>query len=254
MVNLTWCHPRGSMPAGNGDGLSASRGPPQRLAALLVWKPGESRDLAGHTWSESDLLMLVPGNVERKMLFSTEVPGATTKNGQPDTAREASSLEMLDRNNNTSVCTHVYTDGSSDAAVRHGRREINIRYSNRKDVRGRWLRVRSNNSRSEITASHEAARLLSTETSPLSHIVFLSDCRSAVQSYSHLESSWEKTHTAFFVTCHNTARSLSSGSMLTVGTQETRRGRGGGRLTKFGSEQEQPNLLWRGQSSDEAVC
>ena len=95
----------------------------------------------------------------------------------------------------------------------------------------------SSNYRADLTSLHETARLLSAETPPLPHIVFLRDCRSAVQ---RLQSP-RKRHTAsFFVTCHNTARSLSSGSLLSVGSQETRSELG--RLAKSGSEQEQPNL------------
>ena len=120
------------------------------------------------------------------------------------------------------------------------------------------------------------------EIQPLSHTVFLTDCRSAVQSlqspreqmqrdatpvthclphrlqiccpkptvtqrtdakrynpchtlsssqtadllskaYSHPENRCKEIHSAVSVTCHNLARSLSTGSLLTVGSQETRR-------------------------------
>ena len=40
--------------------------------------------------------------------------------------------------------------------------------------------------------------------------------------YSHPESSWKEIHSAFSATDHNTARWLSSGSLLTVGPQQTR--------------------------------
>ena len=64
--------------------------------------------------------------------FSTEVPGATTKSNQLDTAHKASTLEMLDQEHNTKMWTHVYTVGYSDSEVRNGGSGIHISFSNGK--------------------------------------------------------------------------------------------------------------------------
>ena len=112
---------------------------------------------------------------------------------QHDTACKANTLEMLDRDYNTTVWTHFYTDGSSDAAVR-------------------------DTTPCPTSSSSQTVNLLS-------------------KACSHPESSWKETHSAFFVTCHNSPRSLSgipahSGS---AGNEEA------DRLARSGSEQEQPN-------------
>ena len=158
------------------------------------------------------------------MLFSTKVSGVTTKDSQHDTASKVSCLEMLDRDYNTPVWTHVYTDGSSDAAVRNGGSGIHTRFSNGK-TRSRSLAVGalSSNYRAELTALHEAARLLRQRRHPRPTLSSLQTANLLSKAYSHPESSWKETYNAFFVTCHTTGRSLSSSSMLTVGSQETRR-------------------------------
>ena len=93
------------------------------------------------------------------VFFSAEVSGVTTKNSQHDTARKAGTLEMLDCDFNTPVGPHVYTDGSSDAAVRNGGSGIHTSFSNGK-TRSRSLAVGalSSNYRAGFTVLHEAAR------------------------------------------------------------------------------------------------
>ena len=90
---------------------------------------------------------------------------------------------------------------------------------------------------------------------PLPHIVFLTDCKSAVQSLQSPRKQLERetqSDNAFFVTCHNTARLLSIGSLLTVGSQEMK---GGSSCQVWQrTRAAQPgNLLWRGQRSDQAA-
>ena len=79
--------------------------------------------------------------------------------------------------------------------------------------------------------------------------VLLSGCTKAC---SHSESSWKETHSTFFVTCHNTARSLSIGSLRIVASQETRRRIVLPSLAANKSGQI-GNLLWRGQSSHQTA-
>ena len=116
------------------------------------------------------------------ILLSTEVPGITTKKEQ-DTTLRTLTLEMLDRNYNGSVWTHAYTDGSSDAAVRNGGSGIHIRYPNNTTTsRSLPCGQLASNYRSELVALREAARLLLAESPPPPNIVFLSDCKSIIQS------------------------------------------------------------------------
>ena len=120
-------------------------------------------------------------NARRAFLY----PSAKShKNNQHDTALKASTLEMLDQDYNTSVWTHVYTDGSSDAAVRIAGSGSTSASAMAKHVQGRWLRVRCQaTSEPKLLVVLDAARLLSTETPTLSLIVIsLADCKSAVQS------------------------------------------------------------------------
>ena len=130
------------------------------------------------------------------VLFSAEVPRVATKNSQHDAACKASTLEMLDQDYNTSVWTHVCTDGPSDASFRNGGSGIHICIGIGKSllkslVAGALL----SNNRAKLTALHEAARLLNAEMPPLSHIIFLTDSKSAVQRLqSHKQELERDTH------------------------------------------------------------
>ena len=136
---------------------------------------------------------------------------------------------------------HVYTDGSCNAAVRNGRTGIHIHLRSGKTFPGRKLHVRcqATTEPNILHALQEAARLLSTDTPPLSHIVFLTDCKSAVQC---LQSSREQLEI-------DTQRPLcdqSQDSKAVVPRIPVHCGLAGNeeadRLAKYGSEQERPNL------------
>ena len=104
---------------------------------------------------ESHLLMPMTGDAKRKTCSSP--PKCTTKNSRHDTARKASTLEMLDRDYNTSAWTHVYIHGSSDAAVRNGGSLIHIRLGNGKTLsRSQDAGALTSNYRAELTVVHEA--------------------------------------------------------------------------------------------------
>ena len=116
------------------------------------------------------------------VLFVTEVPGVTRKGDQPDYILRLLTLEMLQEEYNASQWTHVYTDGSADAAIKNGGSGIFIRHPDGRTLsRSVPAGRQSSNYRAEINALHEAARLSSADNPP-SHIVFLTDCRSAIQS------------------------------------------------------------------------
>ena len=118
-----------------------------------------------------------------KVQYVTEVPGVTKKSEQPDYMLKTLTLEMLHEKYNAAMWTHVYTDGSADAAIKNGGSGILIR---RPDGRTHSSSLpagkRSSNYRAELTALREAARLISADEHMPPHIVFLTDCKSTIQS------------------------------------------------------------------------
>ena len=118
-----------------------------------------------------------------KVLFVTDIPGVTSKGDQPDHMLKTLTLEMLHEQYNATVWTHVYTDGSADAAIKNGGSGIFIRRPDGNTLsRSLPAGRRSSNYRAELTALQEAARLISADEHPPPHVVFLTDCRSAIQS------------------------------------------------------------------------
>ena len=115
-------------------------------------------------------------------LFVTEVPGVTTKGDQPDHMLRSLTLELLESAYHPSTWTRVYTDGSADQAVKNGGSGVLICYQDgRKTSRSLPAGSISTNYRAETTALLEAAKTLKQENQQPPHIVFLTDCRSAIQ-------------------------------------------------------------------------
>ena len=118
--------------------------------------------------------------------------------------------------------TQVYIDGSSDAAVRNGGSGIHIHSRNGKTIHWLWVYCQATAGQNLLLCIKLPD--LSAQTHRPCHISSsLQTANLLSKAYNHPESSWTETHSAFFVTCHNTARLLSSGSLLTVGLQETKR-------------------------------
>ncbi|KAK7097663.1 hypothetical protein V1264_004608 [Littorina saxatilis] len=116
-----------------------------------------------------------------KVLFVTDMPGVTSKREQQDAVLKNLTLEMMHQDYNASVWTHIYTDGSSDGAIKNGGSGILVRYPDGHTLsRSLPAGELSSNYRAELTALREAVSLVSEH--PPSHAVFLTDCRSAVQS------------------------------------------------------------------------
>lgn len=122
-------------------------------------------------------------NQPDRVQYVTEVPGVTKKGEQPDHMLKTLTLEMLHENYNATVWTHVYTDGSADAAIKNGGSGVLIRHPDGRTHSGSLpAGERSSNYRAELTALREAARLINADEHPPPHIVFLTDCKSAIQS------------------------------------------------------------------------
>ena len=115
--------------------------------------------------------------------FCTDVPGVTSKGKQTDAALRALTLEMLHQRYPKAVWTRIYTDGSSDAAVKNGGSGVYCCYPDGHTLsKSLPAGALSTNYRAELTALHEAARLVHDDVRAPSHIVFLTDCMSTLQS------------------------------------------------------------------------
>ena len=94
-----------------------------------------------------------------------------------------------------------------------------------KRSQGRWLRVRcqaTNGPNLLLCVKLPDFSAQGHHPCPMLSSLLTADLLS--KAYSHTESSWKEIHSAsaFSVTCRNTARLLSSGSLLIVDSQETR--------------------------------
>ena len=114
--------------------------------------------------------------------INTDIPGIRNKRDLPSLQLKSITLEVLDRDYNTSEWTHVYTDGSAEAAVRNGGSGILIRFPDGQRISKSLPTGRlCTNYKAEQTALLAAAKLLET-ANPRSKIVFLSDCKSVLDN------------------------------------------------------------------------
>nr|KAG5697608.1 hypothetical protein BaRGS_001033 [Batillaria attramentaria] len=112
----------------------------------------------------------------------TSVPGIQTKDSQASPLLKALALEMIDEQYNPSEWTHVFTDGSSEGAVKNGGAGIFIRHTDGRLTPRAFPTGRiSSNYRAESTALLHAARALSKSDNPPPKIVFFTDCKSLLQ-------------------------------------------------------------------------
>ena len=90
-----------------------------------------------------------------------------------------------------------YTDGSSDAAVKSVGSGTFIHHPDRRTTSSSLPAGRlSTNCRAETSALREAARLVCAEDPPRSHVAFLTDCRSVIQSLQSPGEQLKETHSA----------------------------------------------------------
>ena len=172
-------------------------------------------------------------------LLIGDVPGVTSKGEQPEYILRSLTLEMLHEDYNASQWTRVYTDGSADAAIKNGGSGIFICYPDgRTQSRALPAGRRSTNYRAELTALCEAARLISANEHPPSHVVFLTDCRSAIQSLQSPREQLERD-------TQRLLSNLSRSTQVTVQWIPAHCGLSGNeeadKLAKSGSRLEQPN-------------
>ena len=89
---------------------------------------------------------------------------------------------MIDEKYNPREWTHVFTDGSSEEAVKNGGAGIFIKTTDGRLIpRALPTGKISSNHRAESTALLHAAKTLATSVSPPSKVVFFTDCKSLLQ-------------------------------------------------------------------------
>ena len=118
-----------------------------------------------------------------ELRFNSSVPGIEAKGGHSEGQMKALTLAMLDESYNRKQWTQVFTDGSADAAIRNGGSGVFIHFPDGRTVeRAIPAGKLSSNYRAEVTAVHEAAKLLQNENPPPAKVVILTDCKALTQS------------------------------------------------------------------------
>lgn len=172
-----------------------------------------------------------------------EVTGVITKGDQPDQMLWTLTLELLESAYHPSTWKRVYTDGSADQAVENGDSGVLICYQDWKKKPLRSLPAGSITTHylAKTTALLKATKTLKAENQqPLRNfIVFLADCRSAIQDLLNPREKLER-HT-YRLLCE-----LSQHSQVTVQCIPPHWGLAGNeeaddRLAKQGSRQKQHN-------------
>lgn len=172
--------------------------------------------------------------------FCADVPGVTSKGKQSDAALRALTLEMLQQRYSKPEWTHIYTDGSSEEAVRNGGSGVHCCYSDGHTLsKSLPAGALSTNYRAELTALREAARLVHTDIHRPSHVVFLTDCMSTLQSLQSPKEQLERDTQCLLY-------ALSQEMKVAVQWIPAHCGLAGNeeadRLAKSGSRMEQPHL------------
>ena len=112
-----------------------------------------------------------------------DLPGMRTKEEHSPVEMRTLTLETLDRDFPSDQWTHVYTDGSAESAVKNGGGGVYIRFPDgscmTKSIPAGQL---STNFRAEACALLEAASALNASEKTSPSTVFLTDCKSLLQS------------------------------------------------------------------------
>ena len=171
------------------------------------------------------------------IVFATDIPGVTGKADQSEPALRSLALELLDQNYNASVWTHSYTD--EDEAIKNGGSGIFTRFPDGSTTSTHLPAGNlSTNYRAELTALKQAAMLISAQSAKPSHVVFLTDCKSAIQSLQSPKDQLERdalhSLTALSRQVKVAVQWIPAHCGLT-GNEEA------DRLAKLGSRLEQPN-------------
>ena len=114
------------------------------------------------------------------------MPGIKTKDQKTPNELKTLILEMIDNQYNCSEWTHVFTDGSSEEAIRNGGAGVHIIFRNGGEISQAAPTGRvSTNFRAEATAILQAADILSEQPNLSDKIVFFCDCRAVLQALEH---------------------------------------------------------------------
>ena len=120
-----------------------------------------------------------PDNHLEDVTIITEVPGIERKDCQAPQVMKALAQEMIADKYNPSEWTHVFTDGSSEGAVKNGGAGVYIKHTNGTVTDRAFPTGKiSSNFRAETAALLNAVRIFLGPASPLQKTVFFTDCRS----------------------------------------------------------------------------
>lgn len=123
-----------------------------------------------------------PDNHPEDIAIITEVPGIERKDCQAPQVMKVLAQEMIADQYNPSEWTHVFTDGSSERAVKNGGAGVFIRHTNGKVMHRAFPTGKiSSNYRAETEALLHAVRIFLGPVSPPQKVVFFTDCRSLLQ-------------------------------------------------------------------------
>ena len=136
--------------------------------------------------STDDMEMLTdfenPYNHLEDVSIITEVPGIGKKDCQAPHEMKTLALELIDEKYNPREWTHVFTDGSSEGAVKNGGAGIFIRHTDGRLTPKAYPTGKiSSNYRAESTALLQALQLFTKSASPPQKIVFFTDCKSMLE-------------------------------------------------------------------------
>ena len=120
-------------------------------------------------------------HLEQVSIF-TEVPGVGKKDCQAPHELKTLALEMIDQKYNPREWTRVFTDRSSEGAVKNGGAGIFIRHTDGRLTPKAYPTGKiSSNYRAESTALLQALQLFTRTASPPPKIVFFTDCKSMLE-------------------------------------------------------------------------
>ena len=172
----------------------------------------------------------------------TEVPGINKKDSQAPYLLKTLTLDMIDQQYHPSEWTHIYTDGSSEGAVKNGGAGIFVQHTDGRLTPRAFPTGRiSSNYRAESAALLHAVQTFSRLDNPPPRTVFFTDCKSVLQGIQTNRN--ERLLTDIKTALHH----LSRQSTVTLQWIPSHCGISGNEkadaLSKAGSKMEQPSHL-----------
>ena len=144
----------------------------------------QDRDLPHHIPTVIPQCVASPPWEDGTCQITLEVPGVGPKESQNETTRRNSTLDYIELQFPKDQWTRIYTDGSSEQAVRNGGAGVYIQYPNGSEEKmcfptGKY----STNYKAECLAIEKAATLMTRDnTNSTKDVVILTDALSVLQA------------------------------------------------------------------------